>query len=483
MQNENRKPIDRLTVFSFLWACQALVHQEFYNGWVDNQNISGWLVTVVALVLLFRPSSVFWLAALAVTSILYNVGKWPFVVNHILLESLINFVVLCALATLWPSQGQSAGSMLQRRDEMFDRFAPVLRVGLVIMYYFAVIAKLNTGFFDPQQSCVVTMFGDLVRRVPFLPENEFTHGSAIWGTVVIELAIPLLLTLKRTQWIAVLLGLSFHFMLGMIGHRTFSGLAYALYSLFLIDALAPTVQDIRERVVTSLGERAYRKWLRIFTAIIILSFAILIAADVTGNYRTGLGPLKFFRVPWVIWIGWSVVVASIYAAVIWTSFRISPKRPLYKSCLSRPGWLWMLLIPVAFNGMNQYLGFKTETCFTMYSNLRTEGGVNNHFFMPAWKLAGYQNDLVEVLSTDHPDLKKYVDEDFYLTYFEFRRIVSNSQEDFSVSYRRGSNEILKFKLAGGEPSDRELARRHPLMFAKLLLFRPVPKSDESPCQH
>src|SRR5262245_32117356 len=89
--------VSRLTVFCFLWACQALVHHEFYQGWVQQRDWAGYLVAVAGLALLLRPRSLGCLAALLASSVVYNVRKWPFVVNHILTESLIDLTILAAV--------------------------------------------------------------------------------------------------------------------------------------------------------------------------------------------------------------------------------------------------------------------------------------------------------------------------------------------------------------------------------------------------
>ncbi len=95
--NAESCPPSRLTIFAFLWACQALVHQEFYSRWLDENNPFGWVLTALAVATMLRPSSLWLLAGMLTSSIVYNVLKWPFVVNHILLESIINATILAAI--------------------------------------------------------------------------------------------------------------------------------------------------------------------------------------------------------------------------------------------------------------------------------------------------------------------------------------------------------------------------------------------------
>ncbi|MDB4670830.1 hypothetical protein OAF34_01735 [Pirellulaceae bacterium] len=476
MKEPIKRSIDPLTVFTFLWACQALVHQEFYNGWIGEGNPWGWGLTGVALATLFFPRSIVLFSMMLLTSIIYNVLQWPFVVNHILVETLFNAVLLTAVG--W--------SMLQRngdgRAAIIDRSAPVLCVSMVVMYYFAILAKLNAGFFDANQSCVVVMFDDLVRRFPLIPNNALTHNLAIGGTIIVELAIPVLLTFKRTQWIAVLLGLGFHVMLGLIGHRTFSGLAFAVYALFLLPGITGVVNDLRNWLDSKVGARTLgfaRIALRVVAAMVAL---LIVGAEWAGRYRDALGPVKIYQIPWLIWILWSLAVALLYCFSVKRYSSVDTSGPDLPSHY-RPGFLWLLVPLVFLNGSSQYLGFKTETCFTMYSNLRTEGGVNNHFFMPALRLANYQDDLVQITETDYSLLQKnYLDKEMYITAFEFQRILSNATEDLNVRFvfREEQQEI---NIKAGVPNEHPLCAYQNPFLAKILTFRPVPQSNGSPCQH
>jgi hypothetical protein len=118
----------------------------------------------------------------------------------------------------------------------------------------------------------------------------------------------------------------------------------------------------------------------------------------------------------------------------------------------------------------------------MYSNLRTEGGRNNHSFMPAWRLAGHQDDLVEVVATDAPQLLVYAERNQRNTWIELRRFATEGPDDFSLTYRRGG-ELRHFSRRGGVGDDPELSRPLPFLEAKLLSFRPVDAGAEVACKH
>lgn len=472
--------LDRLTVFTFLWACQALVHQEFFiHDWVDAGDPWGWLVTGFAVAALLFPRSLTLLSGMLLTSIAFSFVRWPHVSNHILVESLFHFAILGAIVMVLVRRSSEPV-----RERILDQFAPVLRVSLVVMYFYAILAKFNSGFFDLEESCVVKMYeDDLRRRFPFVPSANWAYLSAIWGTVVIEILIPVLLTFRRTQWMAIAIGIPFHFMLGLIGYRSFSSLAYAVYGLFLITPLTEQMERTGNQLLERFG-KATLTWARGLTSVVVVVVVGgLIVARWTGNYKAEIGPLKIEQIGWLGWILFCGVVAWMYGLAIWKLLQIQQPAILPRT-QARPGWLWVVAVIVFLNGTSQYLGFKTETCFTMYSNLRTEGDVYNHYLVPRIRLANYQDDLVEVIATSHPELRSdFVEGEFLSTFFEFKRIVSTTREDFWVVFERGG-EQQRFELRDGQPSDPELYQPIPFWKSKLLRFRKVPKDPERcPCQH
>jgi len=163
--------------------------------------------------------------------------------------------------------------------------------------------------------------------------------------------------------------------------------------------------------------------------------------------------------------------------------RAAPSTPAVAPAVAPFRWLHAMLALVLLNGASQYLGLKTETTFTMYSNLRTEAEPRNHFFMPVWPLTHYTADLVEIVETDNAELQEYIDEKLRMTYFEFHRFASGPADDYRVRYRRNGAEPQEFSKHDGVASDAELARPIPILLAKLLFFRPVSLEECVPCLH
>jgi hypothetical protein len=117
----------------------------------------------------------------------------------------------------------------------------------------------------------------------------------------------------------------------------------------------------------------------------------------------------------------------------------------------------LLVFPalVFFHGMSPYLGLRTVPAFSMFSNLRTEGGLTNHWFMPgrALRIAGFQEDLVTVRSAEDEELIRFARRPrrtFYDFKMRIQRMAASGKHDIVVSYRRGS-EVRTLARAEADP--------------------------------
>jgi hypothetical protein len=484
-----RTRVDPLCVFAFLWACQSLIHQEFYQQWLRAGMWSGWLLTLLSFWVLLRPRGLAGLAMLASFSFAHGVARWPFVKNHILVESLFNLAILAAIAwtslQCWhrtrrsPLRADLGVSAEADRETLFQRFTPVLRVGLIAIYAFAAFAKLNSDFLEAEGSCATALYGDLLGRFPFLPDGEWVHLLAIWGTVAFEAAIPLLLAFHRTRAAAILIGLPFHLMLGLIGHWTFSGMVYTLYFLFISEKFTAVVNWMLARLESRRGAKLLPRSALVLALLVLANFV----AKATDYDQWFFGSFGNIRLGLEIWLGWSLCIGAIYLAAL--SYPNPGGVPASASDTTRAagaGPLWFIVVLLVLNGCAPYLGLKTATSFTMYSNLRTEGDRWNHLLAPPdLKRWTYQDDLVEILETNHLTLRRYAETQHSLTWFELRRAVSGAEEDFWVTYRRG-DDWRRFELKNGRPTDPQLWRPHPLLLDKLLSFRSVPRQGTKVCQ-
>jgi hypothetical protein len=142
------------------------------------------------------------------------------------------------------------------------------------------------------------------------------------------------------------------------------------------------------------------------------------------------------------------------------------------------------LIPalVVYNGLCPYLGLKTESTWAMYSNLRTESRPN-HLFIPAsFQVAGYQQDLVEIVATTMPELQRYQQEGLHLNFAELRRISSGAERDFTATYQRGGT-LHHLQLANGVSNDPNVTTSAGWLADMLLIFRPIDTEGPMKCRH
>jgi hypothetical protein len=491
---------NHLTIFAFFWACQALVHQEyFWRNWLPH-NLMGWVLTGFIVATIVRPRSLMLFSAMLISSIVYNVGLWPYVVNHIVLESIIHFTILVSIGYTLIQQKTSPVPDREMRARIFEKFAPVVSLMVILMYWFIVNTKTNFDFFSFDRSCISDFYIDVLDFLPYLglPELNVSLDTkpvqiSLWIFMAVEVLIPLFLMFRKTRYLALIIGVPFHMLLAMIGHRTFSGFILALYTLICADSLAVLFADWQSRFEAD-KDNLIRK-LKIAAGAITAIAAIGCIYAYIGH--GGLfGVFKYFRYWFFVFFFGSVGVVILLA--IWRNYKKgdSESTPVWTWS---PKWVWLMMIPVIVNGLSPFIGYKTETSFAMYSNLRTEGDVNNHMFMPTIRLADYQDDLVNILDSNHPQLKEWIEtiplhdremikRKTNVVYFEFNRVISESMAenpdlDFYVTYTRNDGEEQTFRSSAPGADDSELAQLEPLILRKLLYFRPVFVGDKSYCQH
>jgi hypothetical protein len=489
-----------LTIFTFFWACQALVHQEFYwRNWLPH-NLMGWVLTGFILATLAFPRSLALFSAMLISSIIYNIGLWPYVVNHIVLESIINFTILLSIGyALW-QQKTDPVSNDEIRTRIIGKLAPVLILIVILMYWFIVNSKSNYDFFSFDRSCIADFYLDVLDFMPYLglPKLNLALNTtlvkiSLWIFILVEVLIPLFLMFRKTRYIALIIGVPFHMLLAMIGHRTFSGFILALYVLICVDSLAVLFEDWRSRFEAN-RDQSIRK-LKIAAAAII-GLIILGCISLYVGYGGLHGVFKYSRYWFFVFFFGSVGITILFA--IFRSYKVGDSEPTEVwSCV--PKWIWLMMVPVIINGASPFIGLKTETSFAMYSNIRTEGGVNNHMFMPVWRLAGYQDDLINILDSNHPQLKDWIEmiplhdremirRKINVVYFEFNRIISesiaeNPEMDFYVTFTRNGGEPQTFRSADPNASEADVAQLQTIVLRKLLFFRPVFVGKKSYCQH
>lgn len=138
-------------------------------------------------------------------------------------------------------------------------------------------------------------------------------------------------------------------------------------------------------------------------------------------------------------------------------------------------------------GLMLYTDIRNETGFAMFSNLRSDPGRNNHFFIPRIQVMNDGNDLgVTILETDNPRFNLFMDDGrrrypSRLTWFELRRLITTEQGDIAITYQRDGEDVVTV-TRGLNPDDPVFEAVGPFE-SRLRLFTTIPNTDDCPCRH
>lgn len=410
-------------------------------------------VFLLGLYLFLAPSSARAWVLLVVT---LAVDAWlqaPLASNHTILKNFWILALLLGGGYAW-LRGLSF-------EVFFQRVRPVGQALLVVMYFFGVFHKLNTGFLDPEVSCAVELWRVMPPFLAWLDATWF-HYLAIYATLVIEAAIVLALLVPRTRHLGIVAGIGFHGLLALSGYAmyaVFSTLTIFLHLLFL----SP---DGARRVVASAPwqfvDRALEKphfFVLLLALFLLLAFSALTRSFVHVSYL------------------WLVVVAPLLWCIVVYGRGEQHQRILWSR------WHWLNIVSLAFflNGAMPYLGLKTAQTLNMFANLRLEGGVSNHlvFRHPPGPF-GYLEDLADVHRAD-PELRLGFflrRDDSLIVYYDLLNRMERHPEA-SVSYRRAGVDFDDMTFADvREDAERLL---HSRAFRRYFHFRWVREGEKISC--
>lgn len=451
------RAVDLFARFGVAFAVAIIlyhVEQRLWTGWVD------W-VELAAASFVLPPRSRRW-GLIVLSAVVVGQTAWalPAINTNRLVQGLIALVILLAAAVAgWRMRDREAAAAAAARAAL-----PGLRSLLLVVYAFSAWHKLNTDFLDPATSCgpeLYRTFGRaLAARTGFalLPQGAIVDAVVMGATLAVEGAIPLLLLAPRGRKAGALLGLGFHYLLGVGLFLGFSATMIALLSLFL-----PPLARAGEGEASP-ARRRISPW--------------LLPAGMGGLVVVGAyAPSLVFRATWVLWLlagaaaAWWLARRARFAAADVFEWRI-------------PAAVALVPLAAAANGLCPYVGLQTEGCFAMYSNLRTEGGVTNHLLLPRpLALFPYQTDLVQVTASSDPALAELARAGRLIPWIKLRLQVE-------ARHRAGAPALSLRFLRGGEPRTVTDTRSDPAFRAppawwerKVLRFREILPHDANTCSH
>lgn len=367
--------------FSVVWMMAFATH---YIDLAPRHSHLIILAAVAAPTLLLAPSSPAAFLGFVLVGTFLAVLDLPGPANHLLLGLLVNVALLgaAAMAFRFPSLPNPRSAVDTGDVHWLDIARVPATWTLLIVYALAFLHKLNWSFLDPAVSCA----GDLATQAIAIAGVDATIPGAVVlflaiATLVIEVLIPLLLVVPSLRAIGILLGFAFHALLAAAGFTDFATFACAIYVLIAIDVVPhiPNGDWWRRRAMVAWG--AY------------LSFASAdaVLVSMAGHRLPARDKLLF--------VSWLVGLAMLMVPLVWTMLFLEPRR--HGASLWRRQSAWCLLIPfLAFvNGMAPYLGLKTVSTFSMFSNLRVEEGRSNHLLQPlaSLEVTPWMRDTVDVV--------------------------------------------------------------------------------------
>lgn len=407
---DHRHLDDRGIVFIWAWSAFCVFHiaRRISETGGTDPGLLYILATLCSLIALLNPR---WMPAFALSVVLglaATLQTMPVNSNHTFMRIFLLTGMTIALASI----------LLRRRrplhmtpGDFYAAFAPYGKMMLVIMYFYGVFHKLNTDFLNPDTSCAVTLWE--LYPLPFgLADARWAHYLAIYAALIIEAAIIVMLFVPRWKYAGVMLGLIFHFCLGVNGYRffvAFSSMTFALHFLFLPEDFMARLRGSR------LGRAAARhRWL--YPALIfapLAAYMLVLTLDIASLYYATVALF-------IVFTGSVIVGVGRYARS-----RVWRYEDSWRGLGGGTPLLHVLSTLFFINCAMPYLGLKTQQNLNMFSNLTTERGQTNHllFGRPPYMFE-FQNDLVRILRTNHPYFRIVRDEELLIPHLEFRRLIS-----------------------------------------------------------
>ncbi|MFT5686006.1 MAG: hypothetical protein ACI8RZ_006961 [Myxococcota bacterium] len=347
-------------VFSTLWAVALLFHYVKAGDMWSSTPATSLLIILCSAALMCRPASIRLLAGIAILQL--SDAAWKLLVLENIQVSwfftaLISAVLLGAIrrgGARWP---EHAGAALQ--------------AALLVLYFYAVLHKLNTGYFSPEN---VTP-DRFMRHAPIIGEVYRELGLRPYAaeiSVGVEAMIFVALLLPALRRVGVVLSFLLHGALGYIGFTQFFLIFPMLLAFLPLEASqTPTAADLPKAA----------RW-------VLLALALLLAPVLAG-LNTDIPGFRLLRRG--LW-----VVACLPVVVILLRGLYLPRLP---PPLPRPA---ALLLPgaLAVWCFFPYLGLAMHPCAAMYSHLSAHSGQSNHLLIPAsLQLDALHDGLVEITAS------------------------------------------------------------------------------------
>lgn len=405
----------RQQFFAFTWALAIMIDEARQPIRFDSGQLASWLSVVVfftAAFLVRKPSSNPVLLILSALNILQLALAFPITTNHSTILGLTNILIL-AIAGFAKFKDKKLTSGF-----LYNGF-PALRLAFLIMYGSAAISKINSDFlFNLENSCATDLAAEELYWLPFaLDFKSFAFLPFLIAGA--ELLVFLLPIFEKTRFAGIIFAVLFHTALSLTADSKgpgFTLVLFALLGLFLTDGAARSAHDT---------VRTVHRWIRRYVEPWFLNFVWVLFLLIQAN-------ISFIEGwPGYGWWRWSGTLA---VNIIWgfILIRISWKfrhDKLGQRVAGFYGPLSFIVIGIVLlNSASPYLGGKTTSSMTMYSNLKVEGGESNHYLFPRLPIKTPQDEIVTLIRVADPYLKEVMAREAKITMHELVRVLSMNPE-------------------------------------------------------
>lgn len=451
-----------LTCFSIFWSFSTLSHLVIWPEWSKHSIPLGWLLCALCIlhIVTFGKHKILFVSTVLCSTFWYLLRE-PFGVNHLFYEAIVSLALSTILIIYYFNKKTNSFNTY-----FVENAIPLLRTFIIILYFFVVLHKLNYDYFDIEISCGAVLFENLIQNLKLTKfgfvNSIYANNSilfayiSVYSAILLEGIIPLLLIFKKTRKIGVIIGLLFHFLLGFEGLGaiiSFTAMMFTYLILFWDNATT-------ERFMSLIG--AYKSKLRVCFVLIIIILVMVYTFVSERVFKETFG---------IIWIIYSISIILIYVQIS------NLKKPSYSlEFITKNSTYYIFTFCLLLNGFSPYLGLKTQTVFSMFSNLKTENATNNHFFIPeTLQIFNYQKEVVSIIDTDMTNL--VLEEhwnnttEYKLVLFEFIKKI-NSIEDGFVKFTVNNKNYSILKKEG-RVIESNVNLNQSLILKKLLLFRPI----------
>lgn len=450
----------RQQVFAVFWALAILMNNFKQGPSLANSAIESFLNLVIFLLavsLLLDPKSTLKLILISVLSSIQWVGFLPRMPNHWMIIGLVSVAVFM----VWTSFRLSSS---KHNSNWFGSAERILRLSFVICYGAAALAKWNSGFMNLSASCSVTL---AERELGWLGLNINFSDLVFfpWLIASIETMIFIFLLLPKTRFLGVLTASLFHLTLSLTPISQGLGFTYTLWPLLLLFLPDQSLANLKVYASTLRRFTTFKLDIGILKFLTILLWGYIFFKYLIYPDRNQFDELFI----WLLRIVAGLIIALLVAMAAWAG-RKSERKSKFFSISGVAQYL--VLVVVLINVLSPYIGLKTHSTMTMYSNLKVEGGETNHYFLPIVSMFPFLSDTVSVKATNLDALSRGLGSDLDLTWIELQRIMSSNPE-FGIAYER-DGETYVYERAS---ENSELTAPHPIIL-KLLSNRAVSKTEK-----